>query len=485
MLTGTLLGGYASNLFHLLYRFSPGIRAEFAHDDEAAWVARYGYLERITKRDPNAYTDDGRQSRRRGYVTRIVEKPGILPPILLHLLGNTVFLHLRDVTQNLPSYQERVLLVPLAEGHGEDEPSQAHCYRQLASDLHQAVQQALHAGSKRLLGAYLQALLSYPDGCTRAETVLDPRTNAVLASAPALPAEQLYPKEQALIELVQRERARGRRVLVYVTHTNLRDITPRLSAVLEYEGFRVGVLKTDTVSAERREEWVAARVRDGLDVLLTNPRLVQTGLDLIAFPSIVWAEVDYSVYTLRQASRRSWRIGQAAPVEVTFLVYERTLQADALGLVAAKTRASLMVEGELPEEGLAALEGDGSDVILALARRLTESGNTDDRRQSLEALFAEARRSTEEADDLLVEGSWDGAIESERELVAVVGPPTAVTDGTLGGLPLFTAAAPLAPPETAPPTGKVVTFTELALLLRRPKPRRRAVPGNQLTLFGT
>src|SRR5207244_10649911 len=27
VLTGTLLGGYASNLFHLLYRFSPEIRA--------------------------------------------------------------------------------------------------------------------------------------------------------------------------------------------------------------------------------------------------------------------------------------------------------------------------------------------------------------------------------------------------------------------------------------------------------------------------
>ena len=33
---------------------------------------------------------------------------------------------------------------------------------------------------------------------------------------------------RALVELVQRERGRGRRVLVYATHTNLRDITPRL-----------------------------------------------------------------------------------------------------------------------------------------------------------------------------------------------------------------------------------------------------------------
>src|SRR4051794_30591908 len=96
-------------------------------------------------------------------------------------------------------------------------------------------------------------------------------------------------------------------------------------------------------------------------------------------------------YVLRQASRRSWRIGQRQPVEVTFLAYDGTLQADALGLVAAKTRASLMVEGELPEEGLAALDGDGGDVFLALARRLANpASGAEDQARSLEALFAEA-----------------------------------------------------------------------------------------------
>ena len=33
--------------------------------------------------------------------------------------------------------------------------------------------------------------------------------------------------------------------------------------------------------ADRREEWVGAQVREEADVLLCNPRLVQTGLDLV------------------------------------------------------------------------------------------------------------------------------------------------------------------------------------------------------------
>ena len=49
-LTGTLAGGYASTLFHLLYRFSPALRAEFEHGEEARWIARYGFVEHTVRR---------------------------------------------------------------------------------------------------------------------------------------------------------------------------------------------------------------------------------------------------------------------------------------------------------------------------------------------------------------------------------------------------------------------------------------------------
>ena len=100
-------------------------------------------------------------------------------------------------------------------------------------------------------------------------------------------------------------------------------------------------------------------MQEGLDALICNPRLVQTGLDLVDFPTICWFETDYSVYTMRQASRRSWRIGQTRPVKVVFMVYENTIQTEALRLVAKKMQSSLAVEGELPEEGLIAFGDDG------------------------------------------------------------------------------------------------------------------------------
>ena len=59
------------------------------------------------------------------------------------------------------------------------------------------------------------------------------------------------------------------------------------------------------------------RVKNGLQVLITEPRCVETGLDLNAFTTLIFYSMGYNLFTLRQASRRSWRINQTAPrVEV-------------------------------------------------------------------------------------------------------------------------------------------------------------------------
>ena len=132
---------------------------------------------------------------------------------------------------------------------------------------------------------------------------------------------------------------------------------------------------------------------------------MQTGLDLIDFPTICWYETDYSVYVMRQASRRSWRIGQTRPVKVVFMSYRNTLQADALKLVAKKLQSSLAVEGELPDDGLAAYGDDGDDLMMALARRVV-SGDEEDETETVEQVFAQARDAEATAEELLVDEDW-------------------------------------------------------------------------------
>ena len=239
--------------------------------------------------------EDGRNSRRRKFRKVVRERPGLVPSALFHIIGNTVFLRLADVASGLPSYEEQVMLSSMDSEEDATGYSQRSAYNTVYEELRLKLAEALKAGSKRLLATYLQSLLAYPDGCTRGETVFDPRSGDVIVQVPPLSEERLYPKEKALIDMVAAERMEGRRVLVYATHTGTRDITERMDDMLTRHGFRVAVMKADAVAPERREAWVADRVKQGIDVMICHPRLVQTGLDLIDFPTLCWFETEFSV----------------------------------------------------------------------------------------------------------------------------------------------------------------------------------------------
>ena len=86
-------------------------------------------------------------------------------------------------------------------------------------------------------------------------------------------------------------------------------------------------------------------------------------------PAIIWYQTGYSTFTLRQASRRSWRIGQIKPVTVRFLCYENTAQVGCLRLMGRKLLVSMAIEGKFSDSGLQSMD-DGSDVLTTLAREL-------------------------------------------------------------------------------------------------------------------
>ena len=257
-----------------------------------------------------------------------------------------------------------------------------------------------------------------------------------------------------MLDLVRREAARGRRTLVYVSHTEKRAVTGRLAGLLRQAGVKAAVLKSDTVPPEKREDWIADRVKEGIQALLVHPRSVQTGLDLIDFPTVLFQEVEYSTYVLRQASRRSWRIGQARPVKVVFAVYRHSMQHTALALIAAKLRASLLVDGELADEGLSDF-GEDSDFFLELARSVANGEQQAE--GSLEELFAAAREAAAAQEgDLLTD--------EEQALLA---------------LPTVTGAASLEPGAPAVATVSLAAAREAFYAAGR----SRHVPDEQLSLF--
>jgi hypothetical protein len=118
------------------------------------------------------------------------------------------------------------------------------------------------------------------------------RTTLIQLAPTTAPGEWL-PKERWLMDYCRDEVLRGRKVLVYVRQTGTRDIQPRLAEALRSVGLRPKVLRP-SVPPARREAWVRELAAD-TQVLITNPKLVETGLDLVMYHSVVFFEIEYSL----------------------------------------------------------------------------------------------------------------------------------------------------------------------------------------------
>jgi helicase-like protein len=373
ILTGTLLGGYASDVYNLLFRLEAGKMVargyEWGETGLRSFAETYGVLERVTTIEPA----DNSCSKAR-VTKQIKRKPGASPSLFSDfLMSLAAFVSLEDISTELPPYTEQVIGVPM------DAPLQA-AYQALEEQIKNAIKE--HHLNHSVISVGLNALLLYPDHAWNIGDLYgyeyDPETQRrerfLIAQPEDLDQEFVYAKERRLVEIVKAELQTGRRCChVYAVYTRKRDVTRRLERILTREGFRVAVLTSD-VPPEKREAWFAQKVREGVQVTISHPKIIETGIDLLNHSSLIFFESGYSLHTLRQASRRSWRIGQRQPVRVFYLHYEDTIQSSCLRLMGRKLLVSLAMEGKFSREGLQALDED-DDMLTAMARELvTENG---------------------------------------------------------------------------------------------------------------
>jgi len=389
-LTGTLLGGYADDLFNTLFRLEAARMKEHGYEwgttGRSSFTQDYGVLETITKIEPA----ENRCSKAKT-TSMVRRKPGASPLLFGEFLMQLcAFVFLEDISGELPPYEESYVSVPM-------DALMMSAYR----DLEDAIRKALkeHRGNRSVLSTMLNTLLLYPDHPyslgTLYGTEFDPELKRnvrfVIAETRDLPEEQLYSKERKLIEEIRKELAEGRRCQVFAVYTQKHDVTARLQRILTNEGIRTTVLRA-SVDTSKREAWYARQIKEGVQVVISHPKLVETGLDLLDFPTIIFYESGYSLHTLRQASRRSWRIGQRRPVRVKFLCYEGTMQTACLRLMGKKLLVALTMEGKFAGEGLQNIDED-DDMLSAMARELVERNGIGESADSVwKALSAEHQK---------------------------------------------------------------------------------------------
>jgi hypothetical protein len=368
ILTGTLLGGYADDLFQVLYRVNPSLMRSEGFDPGESGVRQfaevYGVLEKVTTIEAAENTCSKAK-----VTTTIKRRPGASPLLFgKYLMNMAAFVSLEDISDALPPYREEVLSV-------EMDPVLKAAYSRIEDEIREAIR--AHPGNASVISTAMNALLLYPDrpydlgtlyGYDRNEETGE-REKFVITNPPDLDERFTYAKERRLIEECKKELAVGRKLQIYAVYTRTRDVTRRLKDLLLREGIHAEVLTAD-VAPEQREAWYERNWRNGMQVSIGHPKLIMTGLDVLPCVTILFYETGYSTYVLRQASRRSWRIGQKYPVRVGFLFYAGTAQESCLRLMGKKLQVSLAMEGKLQAaEGLQCMDED-DDIMTAMAREL-------------------------------------------------------------------------------------------------------------------
>ena len=363
-MTATLINGYSSGIFHLLWRlFARFMLMDLQqYDDPKRFDREYGVLEEtyeVTTEAGGEYNSNRRTSKRK-LKERLL--PGVSPLVYARfLLEHAVFLSLMDMGKDLPEYEEFPIPLAMTEAVKKE-------YERLQNGIKNLMTNRKIAS--KIQSAAMNLLTVYPDQPYGLPPIEHPFEDDKVLIVPRDTAtfEDSHQKELKLLELLERKISAGERVLIYTSWVRI-DTQDKLKKLLGDAGYKTAVL-TVSKAPEEREQWVANQVADGVKVLITNPSLVETGLDLNDFTTLIYYNIGYNLFTLRQSSRRSWRINQTAPrIEVFFFTYRGTIQERALSLMASKLSAAGLIEGQVTDEGLAAMS-DCRDLTSQLAKEL-------------------------------------------------------------------------------------------------------------------
>jgi SNF2 family DNA or RNA helicase len=372
-LTGTLIGGKASDLHATLWRMSPQLLLQRGFNlkrkrsaiasNERAFTRRYGVMER--------QVEIGRSRPDRGQQER--PRPGISPDLFNHfLMSNAVFMSLCELGPSLPPLERK--LVPV-------QPSRdlLVAYRFIDHAFAEAMKMPKFRGKgppilATLRVMVLDAFLDKPWGWKPITAPIFDGTvkcgTGLVTEVPDLGDLHVDNKDRQLLQIIQSELADRRKCAIYPQYTGVHDVRPKLVALLKNSGIRVMELP-DNIKPVEREEWIEQH-EHLMDVLIVHPKRVMTGLDLIQFPSLIWYQTGYSTHVLRQASARARRPIQTKTCKLFYLYYQGTMQEQAMSLMGEKEAASQMLEGVFDCEALRALMNgsEDDDIMAALANSL-------------------------------------------------------------------------------------------------------------------
>ena len=93
------------------------------------------------------------------------------------------------------------------------------------------------------------------------------------------------------------------------------------------------------------------------------------------YPTLVFYQLGYSLFTAQQASRRHYRLIQNRECRTYYMCWKGTAQEKVIGIISRKMVAASAIQGHFSTEGLMSM-AEGVDARVELARSLSEKDTT-------------------------------------------------------------------------------------------------------------
>ena len=381
-LTGTVFNGMVTNLFFMLRNFFPAKLKDlkgfyFNRNNLAASKTNfknyYGNKEKVASPyliDANrmrlegsrvtetlnqrpskinsigyAYIDqDGsvRQDSTGFNEYKVKDIPGINPEIFTQVMSSCcIFMTMSDMSKELPEINEFVISCDL-------DPNIKDAYDKLLSEMKASDTPNLVKAQKiNKIAGWLDHPCIIPDDHFKFRS-----------------CEGNNNKLDELLKIVNHHD--NECVLVYTYYDKHSPINNEILQILISNGIKANIL-TDSVAPAKRIDWFKKQKDNGVRVVIVNPKLIETGLDLLDFTTIVFYQLNSNFFTMRQASRRSYRLNQKNNVSLYYLYYKSTVQENIISVMAERLKAVKILEGDFEDEGLEAMtnadKADSSDEI--------------------------------------------------------------------------------------------------------------------------
>jgi hypothetical protein len=348
-MSGTPGNGYASSLFWLAKRLGLSAVDDYSWDEASRFSRELGVIEEIERERLETRHAQTLRGNTQTTYTIVDEKPGITA------MGYA-----------MPPYDEQ--LVPLTMP-----PQVADAYAELEEEGRAIVREE---NGHDALGSYLHALLCWPLAPWSPRPIESHKAGLAYTPEP-LNRDLVLPHHDWLVETFAPALYDRRRTIVFLQHVRsvglVEDLLRKLPQLLRKRHglhLRAAVLRSSTCAAGLRGAWFKGQEERGTMVVLTHPRLVGVGMNLVGWPNLTFLEPPYELIRALQARRRSWRPTQTQPVNVRWLGYEGTLGEQALDIVGRKALASGLLMGDDVLGGGLYVADEHLSLLHALAERV-------------------------------------------------------------------------------------------------------------------